>query len=235
MHALVGRLSGHGLPARLFGHPAAPLVDRDALVAGIGALIASLLAWVAPSIGLMVAAVAVLLSAAIGFQWFAPWPRSSAWTVIVGRPGPDVRRLVVLALDVRQPRRWLTPLAGGSALLAGLAPLWPGAIALATAVVLVALFDRVRGRDIPIEQAESWVIARAGDVDQLVLVSTAGSGHGEGIRAVVDWYGLPAAELSIEIDEVAGSATSRRLRSYGVGRSDPPGGSDVVVGNRANG
>lgn len=235
MHALVDRLAGSGLPARLFGHPVAPLVDRDALVAGIGALIASVFAWLVPSAALPVAAIATLLCASIGFQWFAPWPRASGWTVIVGRPGPDTRRLTVLALDVRKPRLWLTPAAGGSTLLAGVAPEWPGALSIAVAVVIAALFDRVQRRDILIEQAEAWVLARAGVPGQLVLVSTAGSGHGEGIRAVVDWYCLPASELLIEIDETVSGATVRRLRAYGVGRSEQKGGPDVAVGNRVSG
>lgn len=235
MHALVDRLTGRGLPTRLFGHPAAPLTDRDALVASAGALVASVFAWFVPDFALPLAAGAVLLCAAIGFRWLAPWPRSAAWTVIIGRPGPGIRRVAVLALDVRKPRSWLTPAAGGAAVMAGLAPDWVGAMAIAAGVFAAALFDRVRGRNIPIEQAEAWVVARGGDTERLILVSTAGSGHGEGIQAVVDWFGLAGGELVIEIDEEVTGATARHLRNLGIGRTEPVGGSDVAVGDRARG
>lgn len=235
MQTLVDRALARGLVARVFGHPAAPLPDRDALVAAATALSASVLSWMAPGIALPVAAIGVLACASIGFGWLSPWPKSGAWTVIIGRPGPHVRRIRVLALDARAPRAWLTPLAGAATVLAGLVPSWPGAMLVCLAVFLAAAFDRVRAREIPIEQAESWVVARNPSADTLVLVSTAGSGPAEGVRAVVDWFALDGRNVFVEIDEERPGFTLRRLNTFGIGRVEPEGGADVVVGDRSRG
>ena len=235
MQALADRVVANHLPARVFGHPVASPPDRDALVAALFSAAVCGVGWIFPGIALFAGATGVLACAIIGFLWFTPWPRCGGWTVVVGKPSAGIQRLSVLALDVREPRRYLTAVAGFAAGLSAAAPAWPGPIGIALLVAVVAAVDRVRAREIPIERAEAWVMAHAPGADALVLVSTAGSGHGEGVRAIVDWYALDGRNLLLEIDEEHVGSTLRRLNAVGIGRAAPHGGADVVVGDSARG
>lgn len=235
MQALLERIQSHGAPARLFGHPALAPANRDGLVAGLVACFALMFGAIWPAVAIPAGLAAVFVCAAIGFSWFQPWPRQGAWTIIVGEPGPAVRKMVVLALDTREPRPWLSPLAGSTAALGILFPGWWGAAGLASIVAVAAAIDRARSREISLEQADEWVRSRPPASGSLVLVTTAGSGFCEGVQAVVDWYGLPGREITIEIDESHAGRAARRLSLLGIGRSDTKGGPDVVVGERARG
>ncbi len=217
MMALAERCTAEGLVARVFGYPAASPPNRDALVAGLVTVTAGILSAALPGAGPLPGLVATLFAAGVGFGWVRPWPRRAAWAVVVGTPGPAVKRVVALALDERRPRPWLSAVVGASAAVLVLFPGVPWAVGLAALVALLALYDPVHAREIGLEQAFSWVRGRAGGPDTLLLVGTAVSGGGEGVAAVIDWFALDGRAVAVSIDEARPSGASRRLDAMGIG------------------
>ncbi|MBM4391764.1 MAG: hypothetical protein FJ090_11635 [Deltaproteobacteria bacterium] len=217
MMALADRCTAEGLVARVFGYPASSPPNRDALVAGIVTVIAGMVGAGVPGVGPLPGLVATLFSAGVGFGWVRPWPRRAAWAVVVGTPGPEVKRVSALALDERRLRPWLSPVVGASAALLVVFPGEPWAVGPAALVALLACYDPVRARDLGLEQALAWVRARAGDPETILVVGTAVSGGGEGVAAVVDWYGYDGRAVAVSIDEARPSGASRRLDAMGIG------------------
>ncbi len=203
--------------------------NRDAFAAAGLATAMGLLGWPLPSFALWLGAIG-LAGAVLAAMGLALWPRQAAWTLIVGAPGPAIRHLDVLALDIRRPRRWLAAVAAVPAVVCLLSPGTWWALAAGLVAAGVCAFDFAKARDLSIDAVEAWVLERAGRADALVLVSTAGSAYGEGVSAVVDWFGLPGGALSLTIDEAGDSGVRRHLADRGVG-----GGADVVAGDRARG
>jgi len=216
MQALADRLGAVGVPARVFGHPARLPGDGNVLIAAGSALLSALagLAW--PGLGRLAGvgavAVGVLLLAGLDV-----WPRVPGWTVVVGQPGPAVRKLAVLALDRRHPRRWLFVAAIVSAAVVVLAP--GSLLSLLGAVAASAACWTARGRprELSLDAAVEWVQRRPPNADTLLLVSTAASAFGEGVACVVDWYQLEGAKLQVEIDEEVPTGVEHRLRAEGIG------------------
>lgn len=216
VQALADRLGAAGVPARVFGHPARLPGDGNVLVAAGAALLSALsgLAW--PELGRLagVGAVAVAVLLLAGLEL---WPRVPAWTVVVGQPGPAVRRLAVLALDRRHPRRWLFVTATVSAAFVVLAPGSLLSLLGALAACAACWTARGRPRELSLDAALEWAQRRAPSADTLILVSTAASAFGEGVACVVDWYQLEGAKLRVEIDEEVPTGVEDRLRAEGIG------------------
>lgn len=228
VQALADRLAAAGLVARVFGHPARVPANRDAVFAALVGVAAAGVAWVAPSAALWLGGV-VLGVAGIAAGGVALWPRRAAWTVVVNAPVPTVRAVHVLALDRRRTVRAFYAVAAlpGAALWLSPGSAWPVGVALVAAAICAV--DLARPRPIALDAAERWVLERAGRADALVLVTTAGSAHGEGVRAVVDWFGLPGRALQVHLDEDGDSGVVARLGALGIG------GGDVVGQRRAGG
>ena len=237
MTKLVERANAAGRTARVFGFPARFPANRDALLAGGLSLLASTVAWASPTVGMWAGAVATAATAALA-GGLPLWPRSAAWTVIVGHPGPATRRVQVLALDERHPRRWLFGGAAAASVLVLLAPGLPATIGLAAISALLPLWDPARARSIGLDAALAWVLQRPEEPGTLTLVTTAGSGYGEGILAVLDWFEIDRSKVECRVDEASDSGVKSRLAAAGVGRALTPAtleGADVVAGDRARG
>ncbi len=201
--------------------------NRDALAAAVLGTTLALLAWPFPVFALWFGAIG--LGAAVLAAMGVPlWSKQAAWTLIVGAPGPNVRHIELLALDVRRPRRWLAGVAAVPAVVSLLTPGTFWGLAAGLVAIGACALDFAKARALSIEAVEAWVAARAGRDGCLVLVSTAGSAYGEGVSAVVDWFGLAGGGLSVTIDEEGDSGVRRRLADLGIG-----GGADVVAGDRA--
>lgn len=233
MQALAERLGRQGRAVRVFGHPARLPANRDSLAVALVGTLVGALTWLLPDLALELAGAAAAFAAAVALG-LAPWPRRAAWTLIVGTPGPQVRELVVLALDRRRVRRaWLGVAAlPAAAALALPGEPWPAVVGLVACGVCA--IDGVGPRPITLDAAAAWVERQPGSAERLCLVTTAGSALGEGITAVVDWFGLPAGALRITVDEEADSGVVARLAALGVGAA-PKGGPDVVGDDRAGG
>ncbi|MSQ04093.1 MAG: hypothetical protein EXR71_19760 [Myxococcales bacterium] len=229
MVALSERVGASGACTRVFGHPARMPANRDALAAAALGTAMACLSWPLPGLTLWFGAIGLtgVLLAALGVSL---WPRQPAWTLIVGVPGSTIRHIDLLALDVRRPRRWLAAVAALPAAVCLLTPGTPWALGAGLVAVAVCTMEVTRARELSIDAVVDWVLARAGRDGVLVLVSTAGSAYGEGVAAVVDWFGLRGGELSITIDEEGDSGVRRRLADLGIG-----GGADVVAGEHARG
>ena len=97
--------------------------------------------------------------------------------------------------------------------------LFPGhPVAAVSALVAVAIcaFDPVRARDVPLDAAAAWAATHAADGSALVLVSTASSGYGEGVEAVVNWFALDPTKLELHLDEEGESGVRERLGKRGL-------------------
>jgi hypothetical protein len=234
MQALADRLAEAGTPARVFGHPAMLPGNGNVLLAAGSAGLAALVGLVAPEVGRLASLGAVAFVGLLGLG-VDLWPRTAAWTVIVGQPGRDTRRLSVLALDNRVPRRWLFGVAAAAAAVNTAAP--GAALGLVVAVVACAacIVERGRPRALPLETALAWVARRAGVPGTVVLVSTAASGYGEGVDCVVDWFELDRRALQVEVDEEQPSGVVERLRAAGIGAPLAAEAADVVAVDRARG
>lgn len=215
MQALADRLAASGHPVRVFGHPARAPANRDALVGAVVALAAALAGWAQAEWALIGGSFSLAVVALLGAGWVV-WPRASAWTVIVGTPSAATVRLHILALDIRRPQRWRHAIA---AVPGGLVLLFPGqpvAAVCALVAVAVCAYDPVRARDVSIDAAAAWAAKQAADPSAVVLVSTASSGHGEGVEAVVNWFALDRTKIELHLDEEGESGVRERLAKLGL-------------------
>jgi len=220
--ALEARLRDVGTPVRVFGHPARVPANRDALAAALVTVAAGALGWAVPSVGRPAALVAALIAVALRYGG-GGWPRAAAWTLIVGEPvRRPIRRIVALALDVRRPHEWAFSVILAFSLLGLIVPGTPLPLACAALGVALTVWDPVRARPVGIDAAEAWVRQHVGAPDTLVLVSTATSGYGEGVLAVIDWFKLDRAAITVEVDEEGDSGVRRRLSRQGVGPQEAP-------------
>jgi hypothetical protein len=233
MQVLVDRLTEAGLRAVVFGHPARLPGDGNVLVAAGSALLSALTGLVWAEVGRLAGLGAVALGALLLFG-LELWPRAPAWTVIVGQPGPHVRRVQVLALDVRRAHRWPYLLAMASAASVAIAPGSSFSVVVAMVAAGACIVARGRPRELAVEAAVEWVRRRAQAPDVLVLVSTAASAFGEGVSCVLDWYHVDGARLGVEIDEEVPSGVVARLRAQGIGAA-PEEAPHVVAADRAGG
>ncbi|GDX80167.1 hypothetical protein LBMAG42_19780 [Deltaproteobacteria bacterium] len=214
MQALADRLTANGHPARVFGHPARAPANRDALVGAVVALGSSLAGWAQAEWALIGGSFSLAVVVLLGAGWVV-WPRASAWTVIVGNPSAATVRLHTLALDIRRPQRWRHAVAAVPGVLVLLFPGQPVAFVCGVVAVAVCAYDPVRARDVPLEAAAAWASKHV-DPAATVLVSTASSGYGEGVEAVVNWFALNPAKLELHLDEEGESGVRERLGKLGL-------------------
>ncbi len=215
MQALADRVAGAGHPARVFGHPALVPANRDVLVVAAGSLSAASLSWLWVGSAIVAGGLALALAVVVACG-MSVWPRAAAWTVIAGRPSPQIRHIHVLAVDVRRPQRWRLAVAAFPIVLSTLFPGdWMG-VAAGVVALAVCAYDPLRARQLTLDAAAAWANEQANEPDSLVLVSTAASGYGEGVIAVVDWFGLDPAPIELHLDEEGDSGVLPRLAAYGL-------------------
>lgn len=215
MQALADRVAGAGHPARVFGHPALAPANRDVLVVAAGSLTAAAFSWLWVDVAITINMLALALAVAV-WGGMSAWPRVAAWTVIAGRPSPQIRRIHVLAVDVRRPQRWRLAVAAFPIVLSTLFPgEWMGTAAGVVALAVCA-YDPFRARQFTLDAAAAWANERVNEPESLVLVSSAASGYGEGVIAVVDWFGLDVGAIELHLDEEGDSGVIARLAAYGL-------------------